>query len=113
MATVTVNRRAEERVNFGHPWIYKSDVAAVQASGGETVTVMNPRGRVLGDALFSDRSEIALRMLTRGDVRADRALWRTRLEQAIHFRESLGIDATAYRLVHGEADLMPSLVIDR
>jgi 23S rRNA (cytosine1962-C5)-methyltransferase len=113
MATVTVNRRAEERVNFGHPWIYKSDVATVKANGGETVTVVSARGRVLGDALYSDRSEIALRMLTRGDVRADRALWRARLEQAIRFRDSLEIDATAYRLVHGEADLMPSLVIDR
>ena len=113
MATVTVNRRAEERVHSGHPWIYKSDVADVHAAGGATVTVLGPRGRPLGDALFSDRSEIALRMLTRGDRRADRALWRARLEQAIRFRASIDIDATAYRLVHGEADLMPSLVIDR
>ena len=52
-------------------------------------------------------------MLTRGDVRADRPLWRTRLEQAIRFRDSLEIDATAYRLVHGEADLLPSLIVDR
>ena len=52
-------------------------------------------------------------MLTRGDMRANRDLWRARLQQAIQFRASLAIDATAYRLVHGEADLMPSLVIDR
>ena len=72
-----------------------------------------PRGRSLGDALYSNRSEIAIRMMTRGEVRADRSLWRARLEQAIRFRESLNIDATAYRIAHGEADLMPSLVIDR
>ena len=113
MATVTVNRRAEERVNFGHPWIYKSDVAQVNAAGGETVTVLNARGRALGDALYSDRSEIAIRMLTRGDRRADRALWRARLEQAARFREGLEIDASAYRLAHGEGDLLPSLVVDR
>jgi 23S rRNA (cytosine1962-C5)-methyltransferase len=75
--------------------------------------VTGSRGRTIGDALYSDRSEIAIRMVTRGDVRADRTLWRRRLEQAIRFRESLDIDATAYRLAHGEADLMPSLVIDR
>ncbi len=113
MATVTVSRRAEERVYSGHPWIYKSDVAEATAAAGDTVRVVGPRGRPLGDALYSDRSEISLRMLTRGDTRADRALWRARLQQAIAFREGLHIDATAYRLVHGEGDLMPSLVIDR
>ena len=113
MPTVTVSRRAEERVHSGHPWIYKSDVAEASASPGETVRVIGPRGRPLGEALYSSRSEISLRMLTRGDVRADRALWRARLQHAIEFRRTLHIDATAYRLVHGEADLMPSLVIDR
>ena len=113
MATVTVSRRAEERVHSGHPWIYRSDVVETSASAGDTVRVVGPRGRALGDALYSDRSEIRLRMLTRGDVRADAALWRARLQQAIAFRATLDIDATAYRLVHGEADLLPSLVVDR
>ena len=113
MPTVTVNRRAEERVHSGHPWIYRSDVVDAKAGPGETVQVIGSRGRALGDALFSDKSEISLRMLTRGDARADRALWRTRLQQAIAFRAALNIDATAYRLVHGEADLMPSLIVDR
>ena len=113
MSDVKVTKRGEDRVQSGHLWVYKSDLADVRASGGETVRVTGPRGRTLGDALYSDRSEIAIRMLTRGDVRADRALWRTRLEQAIRFRDSLEIDATAYRLVHGEADLLPSLIVDR
>ena len=113
MGEVRITKRGEERVQSGHPWVYRSDVANAKATAGETVRVTSPRGRALGDALFSDRSEISIRMLTRGDVRADRALWRSRLEQAIRFRQSLEIDATAYRLVHGEADLMPSLVVDR
>lgn len=113
MSEVRVTKRGEERVQSGHPWVYRSDIAEARASTGATVRVVGPRGRVLGDALFSDKSEITIRMLTRGDVRADRALWRTRLQQAIAFRGSLDIDATAYRLVHGEGDLMPSLVIDR
>jgi len=113
MPTVTVNKRGEDRIHSGHPWVYRSDIAEVRADGGEIVRVSGPRGRVLGDALFSDRSEITVRMLTRGDVRADDDLIRRRLQQAIRFRESLKIDATAYRLVHGEADLLPSLVIDR
>jgi 23S rRNA (cytosine1962-C5)-methyltransferase len=113
MASVVVSRRGEDRVLNGHPWVYRSDVTAVEASAGDVVRVHGPRGRVLGEALFSDRSEITVRMMTRGDRPADSALLRRRLEQAIAFRASLGIDASAYRLVHGEADLLPSLVVDR
>ena len=52
-------------------------------------------------------------MLTRGEARADDALLRRRLEQAIHSATTLKIEGTAYRLIHGEADLLPSLVVDR
>jgi 23S rRNA (cytosine1962-C5)-methyltransferase len=113
MATLTINRRGEDRVLSGHPWVYRSDVGEVDAEAGEIVTVRGTRGRVLGDALFSDRSEITVRMLTRGEVHADERWLRARLEEAIAFRDSLKIDASAYRLVHGEADLLPSLIIDR
>ena len=63
--------------------------------------------------MYSSASQIALRMLTYGEKPADEALIRRRIESAIAFRESLAIDATAYRLVHGEADLLPSLIVDR
>jgi 23S rRNA (cytosine1962-C5)-methyltransferase len=113
MSVVTITQRGEERIRSGHPWIYKSDVAKTEASGGDTVRVIGTRGRDIGSALYSDRSEIALRFLTRGVEPADLTLWRSRLSQAIRFRDALSIDATAYRLVHGEADLLPSLIVDR
>ncbi|HEY6361514.1 MAG TPA: class I SAM-dependent rRNA methyltransferase [Vicinamibacterales bacterium] len=112
-ASVTVSTRGEERVRRGHPWIYRADVVDVQAAAGDIVEVLGPRNRTLGYALFSDRSQIPLRMLTRGDAPADQSLVRTRLENAIRYRESLGIDANAYRLVHGEGDLLPAIVVDR
>ena len=79
------------------------------------VRVVDGRGRALGHALYSDRSEIALRMLSRGtrSRRSLDALARRGSTQAFAFREPLAIDATAYRLVHGEADLLPSLIVDR
>jgi 23S rRNA (cytosine1962-C5)-methyltransferase len=113
MSAVTINRRGEERLRSGHPWIYKSDVAKTDARGGEIVRIIGPRERVLGQALYSDRSEIALRFLTHDETPAGSELWRSRLLQAIRFRDTLAIDATAYRLVHGEADLLPSLIVDR
>jgi 23S rRNA (cytosine1962-C5)-methyltransferase len=111
--SVTISARGEQRVRLGHPWIYRADVAAVAADGGDVVQVLGPRQRVLGYALFSDRSQIAIRMLSRGEQPIDESLVRARLEASIRFRESLTLDATAYRLVHGEADLLPSLVVDR
>jgi 23S rRNA (cytosine1962-C5)-methyltransferase len=113
MSDVVVNRRAEERARLGHPWIYRSDIASVNADGGDIVRVVGTRERVLGYALYSSRSEIALRLMTRGDVPVDLGTWRARIHQAVTFRESLRIDATAYRLIHAEGDLLPSLVVDR
>lgn len=110
---VVISARGDDRLRSGHPWIYRADVADVQATAGDIVQVRNPRGRSLGSALFSDRSQITLRMLSYGETPAAEALVRRRIETAIAFRTSLAIDATAYRLVHGEADLLPSLIVDR
>jgi len=113
MSIVTISRRGEDRIRSGHPWIYKSDVAKSDARGGEIVRVIGPRDRALGHALYSDRSEIALRFLTDQDTVVGPELLRSRLQQAMRFRDALAIDATAYRVVHGEADLLPSLIVDR
>ena len=91
----------------------RADLGDVHAAGGDIVAVRSPRGRLLGHAFYSDRSQIALRMLSHGDAPAGEALIRQRLHAAIDFRRALRLDATAYRLVHGEADLLPSLVVDR
>ncbi len=112
MPTVAITARGEERIRAGHLWIYRSDVVEAKASAGETVVVTGARGRRVGQALYSDRSQIALRLLTHGEEAADRSLLRRRLQAAIAFRQSLAIDATAYRVVHGEGDLLPSLVVD-
>jgi len=110
---VTISARGEQRVRGGHPWIYRADVVDVDAEGGDIVRVIGPRNRTIGHALFSDQSQIAIRMLTRGDAEADLPLLHARLEAAIAVRAALQLDATAYRLVHAEADLLPSLVVDR
>lgn len=112
--TAIVKARGEDRIRSGHPWIYRSDIAGVSGvEPGAVVQVRGPRDRVLGHALFSEQSQITLRMIARDDRPVDAAFWRHRLETAIRFRDSLEIDATAYRLVHGEADLLPSLIVDR
>ena len=112
-ASVTLLPRGVERTRSRHPWVYRSDLGEVRAVAGDTVRVLDGRGRVLAHALYSDRSQIALRVLTWDDQAAGPDLWRARIERALRYREALGIEATAYRLVHGEGDLLPSLVVDR
>jgi 23S rRNA (cytosine1962-C5)-methyltransferase len=107
---VRVSDRGAARWTRGHPWIYRSDVMDEIAAPG-VVPVTDPRGRFLGQALASPRSEIRLRLLERTEAPIDRGWWRAHLAAALARRE--GIDASAYRIVHGEGDGLPSLVVDR
>jgi len=107
---VRVTARGAERWVRGHPWIYRSDVQDEPSAPG-LVGVQDPRGRFIGQALYSPRSEIRLRMLERTERAVDLAWWREHLSRCEERRA--GIDATAYRLVHGEGDGLPSLVVDK
>jgi 23S rRNA (cytosine1962-C5)-methyltransferase len=114
MPVVTITRKGEQRVRAGHPWVYRSDVVGVEGvSPGDIVRVDDPRGRALGYAFFSDRSEIVVRMVSGPDEEPSPEFWRTRIAAAAAYRESLHLDASAWRVVHGEADRLPSLVVDR
>jgi 23S rRNA (cytosine1962-C5)-methyltransferase len=110
---VTLTRKGEERVSAGHPWIYRSDVARRDGCGpASPVRVLSSRGKPLGFAFYSSRSEIQLRMLGRGEqLPAD--FLRQRLAAAIAWRAEVAPDAEAVRLVHGEGDGLPSLIVDR
>jgi 23S rRNA (cytosine1962-C5)-methyltransferase len=112
--SVIVNRKAEKRWAAGHPWIFRSDVLERTAAPAGAVRVQAPNGKPLGAALWSPKSDISLRMLDRDPSAAiDDAWWHRRLAAAIARRDGVAADATAYRLVHGEADGCPSLVCDR
>lgn len=110
MKPVRVSDRGAARWTRGHPWIFRSDLMDDVAAAG-IVQVHDPRGRFLGQALASPTSEIRLRLLGRGEAPIDRAWWRTHIAAAQARRQ--GIDATAYRVVHGEGDGLPSLIVDR
>ncbi|HEX8633738.1 MAG TPA: class I SAM-dependent rRNA methyltransferase [Pyrinomonadaceae bacterium] len=112
--TVTVSRKGAERARSGHLWIYRSDVLdAADASAGAAVHVRDERGRFVGSALYSDRSQIALRLLTWREAAIDRDWWRARLSDSFARRAGLERDADAFRLVYAEGDALPSLIIDR
>ena len=113
MPTVTVSRRGEARIVYGHPWVFRSDVARADGAGeGSVVRVLGHQGRPLGHAFPSSRSEIRLRRLTR-DEGLSPSFVAERLDAALAWRKAIADGAEAYRVVHGEGDGLPSLVVDR
>jgi 23S rRNA (cytosine1962-C5)-methyltransferase len=109
--TVIVSARGAARWARGHPWIYRTDLYAEPRDAPGIVTATDRRGRRLGQALYSPRSEIRLRLLTRGAEPVDAGWWAERIAAAATRRAA--ITDTAYRVVHAEADGLPSLVVDR
>jgi 23S rRNA (cytosine1962-C5)-methyltransferase len=112
MNTARVNKKGADRVRQGHLWIYRSDVIAVDAQGGSVVTVKDERGNFVGQALFSDASQIALRFLTHSNEEINREWWRRRISEA-RDRRHISPETNAYRLIYSEGDLLPSLIVDR
>ncbi len=111
---VVIAQRGIERILSGHLWIYRSDVAdASEAQPGDVVRLIDRKKHFWGQALYSSKSQIALRLLTRERRPFDRAFLAERIAQAAAFRERVAAGAEAYRLVASEGDLLPSLVIDR
>src|SRR5947207_2959912 len=100
-STITISQRGEERIRDGHFWVYRSDIAGGRASPGDVVRVVGPRGRYLARALFSDRSQITLRVLTAEVVAIDRNFWRRRLGEAIAFLDQRENRRAAAQYVHG------------
>ncbi len=114
MIEVRVSRRAAERVEAGHPWVYGSDVLDRGKAGpGDTVRVMDQGSRPLGVGHYSSTSQITLRMLSRKVEPVDAAFFRRRIEAAAEYRKRAVLESDAYRVVFAEADLLPALIVDK
>ena len=116
--TVRVNARAAARVRLGHVWVYRSDLEPeIELPRGEVVRVVDERDRILGYALSSSSSQIALRMICERECStADLPSFvAERIGVAISYRERLGIpqQTNAYRMIFSEADRLPGLIVDR
>jgi 23S rRNA (cytosine1962-C5)-methyltransferase len=110
-----LSRRGVERLQSGHPWIYRSDVERVEAEPGDLVRVCAEGRRTVGWAYWSSASQIALRVVARttSPTALDERAWmESRIRDAAAYRRSLDIDATAYRVVNAEADGLPATIVD-
>src|SRR6266540_4003943 len=115
MARLVLKRGAEQRVNAGHPWIYRTQVADLKgfSEAGLPVEVLDAGGRYLGQGFYNPRPSLCCRLLTRRDEAVDAEFFKRRLEAAWEYRRTAGLISDAYRLCWSEADGLPGLVVDR
>jgi 23S rRNA (cytosine1962-C5)-methyltransferase len=111
--SVVISPRGVERLRSGHLWVYRSDVRSARAEPGAVVRLLDERGNFAGRAFYSDKSQISVRLLTREDVPVDRAFLTARIRRAAAYRDLVVENSDACRLVYSEADLLPSVIIDR
>jgi len=97
-----------------HPWIFEGSIASGKADSGETVRVESRNGEFLAWGAYSPASMIRVRAWSFDESeRIDTAFFARRIAQAIALRARLPVDSDALRLIHGEADGLPGLVVDR
>jgi 23S rRNA (cytosine1962-C5)-methyltransferase len=107
--------RAKEIAGTGHLWIYAGFIHAVRGEPvtGDLVDVVMPSGRFYARGLYNPNSKIRVRILTFHEEPITPAFWRERIAQAVRLRTRIAPDTTAYRLIYGEADRLPGLIVDR
>src|SRR5437899_8208941 len=112
--TVTVTQKGAARARAGHPWIFRADVADAPDGliSGAEIRLADARGTVIGRGCWAWRRPIALRVLSRQDSSLDEELLASRLRRAYERRRALFPGADAFRLAHGEADLLPGYFVD-
>ncbi|HEY3493150.1 MAG TPA: class I SAM-dependent rRNA methyltransferase, partial [Polyangiaceae bacterium] len=119
MGSVVVKVGHVQPVWAGHPWVFAQAVERIEggAVAGDDVEVLDPRGNSLGRGLYSPGSAIPVRIYTRDRNRPiDAALFGERIERALSRRQAVGLpaaDTDACRLVHGEGDDLPGVIVDR
>jgi 23S rRNA (cytosine1962-C5)-methyltransferase len=111
--SVIISPRGVERIRAGHLWVYRSDVREVRAQPGAIVRVTDERSRCHGWAFYSEKSQISIRLLTRDDAPIGRDFFAERLRRAAEYRKLVVENSDAFRLVYSEADLLPSIIVDR
>lgn len=117
MHSLYLKPKEHRRLVSGHLWVFSNELREVprDIAAGETVQLFTHDGRLLGAGFFNPQSLIAFRLLTRGEEQPDRDFFRRKLLEALKLREKIypESETNAWRLVHGESDGLPGLVIDR
>jgi len=112
---LVLRKNQDRRVRGGHPWIFSNEVATLEGSPapGDLVEVADVRGAFLGRAYYNPQSLICARLVTRKRDEVDADLFVKRMERALRLREAALPGERTLRVVYGESDFLPGLVVDR
>ena len=115
MGKVVLTGKGRRWLESGHPWAFRDDVAEAEAEPGEIAAILGPGGKPLGFGAYSSASRIAVRLVTRSKEEPDRAFWRALVARAVDARARMGYlePDGACRLIAGDSDGIPGLVVDR
>ena len=114
MKSIRLREGKERSLLRRHPWIFDGAIAKGGADAGETVRVESHDGRFLGWAAFSPTSKIRARVWSFDEAELiDASFFIARIESAVKARDLFGIKSDSWRLIHGESDGLPGLVVDR
>ncbi len=111
---VKIRKREERRLQQGHLWVFSNEITSIEGdpAPGDAVRVVRHDGKVIGTGLFNPHSLIAVRMFSREDDEIGPPLFRERIATALTRRRAIYPDDDAFRLIHGESDGLPGLLID-
>jgi 23S rRNA (cytosine1962-C5)-methyltransferase len=112
---IRLRPKEDLRIRTGHPWVFSNEIAAITGSPGpgDVVPVLSSNGALLGVGFYNPHSLVAARLLSVYEEPVDAEFFRKRLQRALELRKTLYPESTVYRLVHGESDFLPGLIIDR
>jgi 23S rRNA (cytosine1962-C5)-methyltransferase len=114
MKAIRLREGKERSLLRHHPWVFAGSIDKGKADAGETVRVEAHDGRFLAWGAYSPESQIRVRAWSFDEKeRIDAALFARRVQAAVAMRTGLGLDTNGLRLVHGEADGLPGLIVDR
>jgi 23S rRNA (cytosine1962-C5)-methyltransferase len=114
MSFVTLKPGKDRRLRAGHCWVYAGEIAKIaEAVDGDPVDIHDHKDRFLGRGLLNRASQITVRRFTTQKEEIDQTLFRRRLQAALSYRQRVLPDATTFRVVFSEADLLPGLVLDK
>lgn len=116
MADVILNRNRRKRLEQGNPWVFNNEIDRLEgeAAPGEIVNILNHQGRFLAKGFYNPKSQISVRVLSYNPVEEiDQAFFTKRVREAWEYRQRLVDDTNSCRLIYGEADYLPGLVVDK
>ncbi|MCL4514594.1 MAG: class I SAM-dependent rRNA methyltransferase [Firmicutes bacterium] len=115
MARAILRRGKDRRLKDGHPWVYAGEIERVEGgfNPGDIVDVVNSAGFFLGRGYINPFSQIAIRVLTWRDEAIDEGFFHRRIARALDYRRRVMPEATSFRVVFGEGDFLPALIVDK